>query len=207
MTSNRPEPPPPLHSDHHSRTRPTRRRALPRSNRQLERRRAALSKWTLIFGVLVGVSAIGAALMARDDGPAPLEATDLVAPSSAVPVQVAEIVDGDTLHVVAVDGTELTVRLFGVDTPERGEACYAEATARLAALAGSEVLLLPDVRLEDRGGRALRYVFTAEGASIDAALVDEGLAVAWRDDGAYRDQIVALEDTARSAGTGCLWGG
>ncbi|MDA0352368.1 MAG: thermonuclease family protein [Chloroflexi bacterium] len=145
--------------------------------------------------------------MARDDGPAPLEATDLVAPSSAVPVQVAEIVDGDTLHVVAVDGTELTVRLFGVDTPERGEACYAEATARLAALAGSEVLLLPDVRLEDRGGRALRYVFTAEGASIDAALVDEGLAVAWRDDGAYRDQIVALEDTARSAGTGCLWGG
>jgi len=145
--------------------------------------------------------------MARDDGPAPLEATDLVAPSGAVPVQVTEIVDGDTLHVVAVDGTELTVRLFGVDTPERGEACYAEATARLAALAGSEVLLLPDVRLEDRGGRALRYVFTAEGASIDAALVDEGLAVAWRDDGAYRDQIVALEDTARSAGTGCLWGG
>ena len=47
----------------------------------------------------------------------------------------------------------LSVRLFGIDTPERGEACYAEATNRLRELAGSEVLIVADERLQDSGGR------------------------------------------------------
>ena len=32
-------------------------------------------------------------------------------------------------------------------------------------------------------------------------------AEAWRQDGAFRDQLVELEDEARDAGTGCLWSG
>ena len=72
----------------------------------------------------------------------------------------------------------LTVRLYGVDTSEIGEASYTEATARLTTLAGNSDLLLTDVRLQDPGARELRYVFTASSDSIDVALIDEGLAIA-----------------------------
>ena len=160
----------------------------------------------LIFGVLVGVSAIVAALLARTDDGSETELTaGPTAPSEAVAVRVLEVIDGDTIRVEAVGGEVLTVRLFGVDTPERGESCYDEAASRLRRLAGETVLLLADERLQDPGGRELRYVFTETGASIDAALLAEGLAVAWRLDGAFRDELVGLEEAARAAGAGCLW--
>jgi endonuclease YncB( thermonuclease family) len=120
--------------------------------------------------------------------------------------RVAEIVDGDTITARLEDGRTLLVRYFGIDTPERGERCFREATDRNEMLvAGKTVLLLTDERLEDTNGRLLRYIFLEDGTSVDATLVAEGFAEAWRADGYYRDQIVALEDEARSAGRGCLW--
>jgi len=50
-------------------------------------------------------------------------------------IPVLRVIDGDTF---ATTGDQ-RVRLFGVDTPERGEKCYREATARLRELAGGEV--------------------------------------------------------------------
>jgi endonuclease YncB( thermonuclease family) len=41
----------------------------------------------------------------------------------------------------------LTVRLFGIDTSERGEACYGDATEQLRELAGAAVPLVADQRL------------------------------------------------------------
>jgi micrococcal nuclease len=122
----------------------------------------------------------------------------------AAPATVVRVIDGDTLDV-RVDGAERRVRLFGVDATERGEACYDEATERLAELAGEIVQLLPDARLEDRFGRLLRYVYAADGTFIDEALVEEGLAYAWRDDGFHRDRLVATEEDAATARVGCLW--
>ena len=139
-------------------------------------------------------------LLHREDGwylPSP-EAWPLVA--------VDRIVDGDTLDV-RVSGVTLRVRVFGINTTERGEACYAEATTRLATLAGHEVRLVPDRRQQDSFGRELRYVAMPSGRSIDAAMVDEGLARAWRDDGALRSTLVSIEDEAKGAKRGCLWAG
>jgi endonuclease YncB( thermonuclease family) len=101
----------------------------------------------------------------------------------------------------------LRVRFYGIDTPERGQPCFSEATARTTALVGREVVLVPDARLQDRNGRELRYVFGTDGRSIDATLIAEGLALAWRDDGVLRDRLVAIEDGARAAKRGCLWAG
>ena len=157
----------------------------------------------LIFGVLVGVSALGGALL-RTGSDAPADNLP-TAPASAVAVRVVDVVDGDTFHIEDAGGERLTVRIFGIDTPERGEACYGEATARLRELAGSEVLLAADERLQDRGGRELRYVYTDDGISIDAAMLNEGLAVAWTEDGALRDELIAIENEARDANRGCLW--
>ena len=76
---------------------------------------------------------------------------------------------------------------------------------RLAELAADGMRLQPDDRLQDRFGRELRYLFTIDGLSIDSAMASEGLARAWRDDGALRDHLVALEEQARDARRGCLW--
>jgi micrococcal nuclease len=119
---------------------------------------------------------------------------------------VVEIIDGDTLDIT-IDGREERVRVFGIDTAERGEACFAAASLRLSELAGEEVRLLPDARDRDRSGRLLRYVYSADGVSLDALMVHEGFAHAWTRDGALRDPLVALEAQARDARRGCLWGG
>lgn len=195
-----------------SRTRPQRsRRVLPPVDPERQRReRRRFGRWTLITGVLAGLSVLGGALLSRalrpDSDAAPPAIATLRAgePSTLTLVDVREVLDGDTLDVDA-GGVRLRVRLFGVDAPEIGEPCAAEAAARLAALAGDAVRLRADVRQEDRFGRELRYVYTADGGSIDATLIAEGLAVAWRDDGALRDDLVALEQEARAARRGCLW--
>ena len=116
----------------------------------------------------------------------------------AMPVQ--RIIDGDTF-----DTPSGRVRLFGVDTPERGEACFREATNRLRSLAGSQVRVESGPRDQDRGGRLLLYVYTETGNSIDEILIREGLAVAWTRDGQHRDILVSLAKEAQTMGTGCIW--
>lgn len=118
--------------------------------------------------------------------------------------RVIDVIDGDTIDV-SLGGRRVRVRYYGVDTPERGERCFREATDRNEALIGARVLLLPDARLQDDFGRQLRYVFTPEGVSVDATLVAEGFGLAWRQDGRYRQEITALEVEAQAAGRGCLW--
>ena len=119
---------------------------------------------------------------------------------------VERVIDGDTLEAI-VGGQRTTIRLFGVQAPERGQASSTEALERLRALAprGAQILLHPGPRNDD-GGRLLRYLFSADEIfSIDAALVREGLARPWRRDGQLRDQMIALENRAQAGAIGCLW--
>jgi len=56
---------------------------------------------------------------------------------SACPtLEVSRVIDGDTF-----DSPAGRVRLFGVDTPERGQRCFNKATDRLRELAGTTVRL------------------------------------------------------------------
>lgn len=180
----------------------------------LSRRRRRLGRATLLLGALIAVFGIGFALFPRSagDGFRLVERDGgwyhpLPGGGELVPVTPLRVIDGDTFEAALAGGTTLVVRIFGVDARERGERCAGEATARLGALAADRVLLMADERLEDAGGRQLRYVFTPDGRSIDAALVAEGLAFAWTSDGALRDQLVEIEETARDASAGCLWSG
>ena len=119
-------------------------------------------------------------------------------------VEVVKVIDGDTIDV-KIDGKTQRIRYYGVDTPERGDRCFREATDRNEHLIGSTVLLLPDARNQDRYERLLRYIFLPDGTSVDATLVAEGFGHAWRQDGRYKGDIVKLEDEARTADRGCLW--
>jgi endonuclease YncB( thermonuclease family) len=97
--------------------------------------------------------------------------------------RVTDWVDGDT-----VETTRGTVRLIGMDTPERGGDCYRQATSNAARLApvGSRITL---VRVRgrdntDRYGRKLRYV---EASAVDVGYkqIVKGLADARYDSGGY----------------------
>ncbi len=116
------------------------------------------------------------------------------------PVAVNRIIDGDTF-----DSGEGRVRLFGVDTPERGQDCFQEATERLRSLAGETVRVESGPRSKDSFGRLLYYIYTESGESVDETLVREGLGRAWTRDGQHRDLLLRLEGEARQKTTGCLW--
>jgi endonuclease YncB( thermonuclease family) len=115
-------------------------------------------------------------------------------------IRVSRVIDGDTL-----DSPAGRVRLFGVDTPERGERCYAQATELLRKLAGSSVRVEVGPRETDPNGRLLFYAYTRHGESIEERLIREGLGQAWTQDGQHRDLLVELEKQAQTSGSGCLW--
>lgn len=137
-------------------------------------------------------------------GPVTVDTVFCADPARMQAARVLRVVDGDTIHV-ELDGQDETIRFYGIDTTEVGQPCYQEGKERTRELVGSEVRLLPDARNRDRYGRLLRYVYTPKGLSVDAEMVDEGLAHAWRSDGALRFAIIGLEDAAHAAHQGCLW--
>lgn len=88
--------------------------------------------------------------------------------------RVAYVIDGDT--IVLASG--LTVRLRGIDAPERNECASARSTRSLARLiTGERVRLVRAGDDMDRYGRLLRYVDLGEA---DAGLrqIKRGLAIA-----------------------------
>lgn len=140
-------------------------------------------------------------------GPSSVGGVFCADPTAMQPASVVRIVDGDTLRAI-VAGVEEPVRLFGVDTPERGQPCFEEASEVLRALvesAGGEIRLLPDARNRDSYDRLLRYVYTPAGLSIDAVLIAGGFGYAWTRDGALREPLMELEARARDEARGCLW--
>ncbi len=85
---------------------------------------------------------------------------------------VTHVVDGDTFDIASGE----RVRMIGIDTPERGEFFYKEASNRLKELIeGKEVVLTKDISETDRYGRLLRHVY-CNGAWINKQMIDEGFA-------------------------------
>ena len=124
------------------------------------------------------------------------------AESSSRGTLVQRVIDGDT--VVLANGER--VRYIGMDTPERGERLFDEATAYNRRLVeGQRVGLLKDQSEADRFGRLLRYVFAGD-ILVNAELVREGLAEAKRydPDVKFADCFDTLMQEARENRRG-LW--
>ncbi len=84
-----------------------------------------------------------------------------------------EAVDGDTLRV---SGDK--VRVIGIDTPERGECGYAEASRATDDLVAAGVKLIRPAGEPpaDKYGRQLRYVRLADNRDLGLILIKLGLA-------------------------------
>lgn len=118
--------------------------------------------------------------------------------------RVTRVIDGDTIDVL-IDGKNTRIRYLQMNTPERDEPCYREATARNADLvAGKTVTLVSDVELVDRFDRWLRFVYVGD-VSVSRALVEEGFAevVLYPPNRARYDEFARLEAAAAAAGRGC----
>jgi len=136
--------------------------------------------------------------------------------ATLIPVDVVDIVDGDTIKV-RLNGNVQTVRLIGIDTPETKKQnapvmCYGpEATAyttELLAAAGNHVMLQKDVSETDQYGRLLRYVWLGPGpVLLDEILARDGYGqvVTFPPDVKYTDEIRRATSDARKEGRG-LWG-
>jgi micrococcal nuclease len=117
---------------------------------------------------------------------------------------VVAVIDGDTIDVM-LNGQRVRVRYIGVNTPERNEACYSQATAANAALVqGKTVTLVKDRSETDSFGRLLRYIYVGD-VFVNAQLVAQGYAeaVLYQPDDAHYNEFLSLERQARSANLGC----
>jgi len=174
--------------------------------------------------VLLGLALLAAC--ARAETPtAPLEASS--ATPSATPTgapaaptvpglaaTVRQVVDGDTIEI-AVAGEVDTVRLIGIDTPEktgglRPAECFGDEASAFAGQVmpvGSTVRLVRDSEARDQYDRLLAYVYRDDGTFVNLALVDTGYATAYpfEPNTTFAEEFRAAEERARRLHLG-LWG-
>lgn len=123
----------------------------------------------------------------------------------------AQVVDGDT---ITIEGVAERIRLYGIDTPEKGQTCDdasgkrylcgSRATEFMADKIGRNGRVSCVEEDRDRYGRIVAACRTAAGMVVNAALVASGWAVEYAQysDGRYSDE----ERAARSAKRG-MWAG
>ena len=138
---------------------------------------------------------------------------------------VTRVVNGDTVEVLFDNGTTETVRLVGVDAPERpggnqthrfegvtDSACLDDWGGRAqefatTALEGRYVDLVPDRSPRSRGfyERLLVYLHV-DGRDFNAQLVSEGYARVYEEGESRRkEEYLVLQGQAQAEGVG-LWG-
>jgi hypothetical protein len=117
--------------------------------------------------------------------------------------EVNAIADGDTFDFDTGAG-QVTVRLLGVNAPERDECLHDEAAAALALGLESDQVGIEPHSL-DQFGRTLAYVWAGD-TLVNLALVERGLAIATTpgDDETWGSELLAAEQKAFEEGVG-LW--
>jgi len=105
---------------------------------------------------------------------------------------VNRVIDGDTL----VCNNE-TIRLLGIDTPEKGEPFSEQATDFLKQVEDKEIETLRDWDDEGKYYRKLRYIFY-ENRLINIEILENGLGKAFMtEDLKYEDKLLKAEKFAK----------
>ena len=115
--------------------------------------------------------------------------------------RVVKVIDGDTFDMI-FDEKKIRVRMFGIDSPERGQAFNVKAKEFTASvIAGKEVSVV--IRSKDRYGRFVCDVYLGDSTYVNAEIVKAGYA--WHFT-RYSDdvQFAELQEEARNDKRG-LW--
>jgi micrococcal nuclease len=141
-------------------------------------------------------------------------------PVPALQGTVTWIYDGDTLEI----DTAGTVRLIGIDTPEREDSqrdqflvkkgisatrqrqvYQAAKQFNIQHVKGQRVSLALDASPRDRYDRLLAYVYLPDGRLLNRVLIEQGLAVVYRRfEFRLKEEFLAAEGKAHLSGIG-LW--
>jgi len=115
--------------------------------------------------------------------------------------RVVRIIDGDTLVAIGADQLELTVRLRGIDAPERDQPHGHQATNALISITESKEINMANVA-KGKYGRYVADIFV-NGLSVNQEMVRRGHA--WRDQkDPLGTELSKIENTARESQLG-LW--
>jgi len=116
-------------------------------------------------------------------------------PAVATPYEITRVIDGDTVEI-AVDflpaplPPKLSIRVMGIDTPEKAPRAQCDAEAALArkasaftkdAVANAKEIDVQILRWDKYGGRALADVFL-DHQSLAQSLISAGLARPYKGD-------------------------
>lgn len=90
------------------------------------------------------------------------------------------VIDGDTV-VMTVDlgfytYMKLHLRLYGIDTPERGEAGWSEATQFVKDFFTHNPIVVVNIYGQDKYGRWLAEIVDSLGGTLNKSLVENNLA-------------------------------
>lgn len=136
-----------------------------------------------VVGTAVAIAGLSSAAQAQPVAVAPAAikasvtanaAPAFVPTKAAKKYKVVKVIDGDTIKLS--NGT--TVRLIGIDTPEKGKCGYAEAKKKLTKLVQGKKVTVPNpksVKDKDKYGRALRYV-SVGGKDVAPIMIKSGYA-------------------------------
>lgn len=133
--------------------------------------------WGTVIACVVLAATVGCSAVTSPVSSPPISSSgETSAPIGAAAV-VVSVIDGDTVETSAG-----TVRIIGVDAPERGECGYDDAASYVSGLlpeGDTVTLTLPDgENEEDKYGRLLRYVDTVQGVDVASSLLAAGVVVA-----------------------------
>lgn len=142
-----------------------------------------------------------------DISPDSASPTTTVANATSPPgatVTVTRVFDGDSLIAELDDGTEVEVRLLGINAPE-GSECHGDAAkATLEQLVESgPVVLVEDAEDTDQFNRLLRYLYV-DGLNVNLAMIANGDALALQGDHSRDAEFAAIADAAAESGIG-MW--
>ena len=172
-----------------------------------------MTVWTRVAAVLAGLIVVALDATGEravrpivyDVTVAGLQCCHYVDVQPMTPAKVTRHVDGDTFEVMIADPpygmrTEETVRLMGIDTPEKDEPRGTQALDHVVRTVGPGLVYLAfDFRRRDQFDRLLAFVYLPDGTLLNAELIEACLAELYRFDDLmyfYRD----FEDLERSAG-------
>ena len=120
---------------------------------------------------------------------------------------IRSVTDGDTVRVDYAGGSNVPVRLIGINSPETGECFAAEASGALRNLIGDQqVWMVTDVNEVDQFNRLLRYLYRGDGLFVNEWMVRNGYALAreYPPDTAQASILAAAQVEAEQNGSG-LW--
>lgn len=122
--------------------------------------------------------------------------------------EVSRIIDGDTV-ILEKNGEKETVRLIGIDSPEKDQCFYEESKKRIKELTSDKLIKIEnDLTQDERDiyNRLLGYLYTKDGQFINKQMVSEGYAreYTYKKPYIYQGEFLSSEGGAKRQALG-VW--